>query len=1122
MQCPKCQFENREGAKFCKECGSKLELICPDCGSSSTPDSKFCDNCGYDLVKPVSVPPVDYSKPHSYTPKFLADKILTSRSSIEGERKLVTVMFADVSNFTAISELLDPEDIHQIMDGTFQILMFEIHNFEGTINQFTGDGVMALFGAPVAHEDHAQRACLAALSIQRALQEYSEQVKANYGVNFALRIGLNSGPVVVGSIGDDLRMDYTAVGNTTNLADRMQKLAQPGSILVSYDTHRLVADFFEFEFSGSVQVKGIKAPQETFELIKPSAVETRIGASVARGLKQFVGRKNSMAKLMEVYERIQSGSGQIIGVVGEAGVGKSRLLLEFNSQLSKDEIIYLEGRCLPYGGSISYLPVLDIIKSYFGIKDDDRESSIKAKLNDKISTLDENLQAAIPYFQDLLSLKVDSDDFTSLDPHQKRELAFAAMRDLFVSISQDLPLVMAVEDLHWIDKTSENFLNFLIEGIPSSKILIILLYRPEYTHQWGSKSYYSKIGLKQLGIPSTNHLIKTILESEEISQEIEKLVFNKTAGNPLFIEEFTQMLIEDGAIQQKGSQYILNRNPSDIQVPETIQGLIAARIDRLEDDIKSTLQVASVIGRDFAYRILQSITGTSEELKTYLYSLQDLEFIYEKKNMRDLEYIFKHALIQEVAYLSLLTARRRLLHQMVGQAMEAHFSERLNEYSNIIGEHFLRGEDWEKAYHYLNQAGDAAIRLYAHSEARAHFTKSLNALDHMENTIENQRRRIDTIINLTVSSWLTDRADVSIDRLEKAEGLIRLILDSKHPFPEDTTRLARIHFWIGRAYYQRGEMREALGYYQKVLPIAEQTGDTKILAIPSGAIGQVLVVQGHLEKGSALLGQAIEFFEQSARWPEWIQANSFYGAALAGMGKYNQAVTATKVALSKSREFQSLTGISVSQLCTGFVYFFVGDLPMAIEAAQAAVNSSTQSGDYIYLYVGYGLLSWSAARSSQLDLAEKSMHQSQEVAQKLGGKVIMGDVFQSARAEMAYLMGDMDAAIKTANQTIEMANTVGAIWSAGVSYRVWGQALYELEPQSWEEVERKFSESIRILESGQNQMEAARTHFIWGQLSLDHGNAGEARAHLEQAAHKFSEGNANNDLKIVKEFLALL
>jgi class 3 adenylate cyclase/tetratricopeptide (TPR) repeat protein len=1122
MQCPNCQFDNRDGVNFCEKCGANLEQICPNCNATIPPDRIFCGICGHNLTDSSEITSIDYSKPQSYTPKFLADKILTSRSSVEGERKLVTVLFADVANFTAISELLDPEDIHQIINGTFQILMNEIHSYEGTINQFTGDGVMALFGAPVAHEDHAQRACLAAISTQRALQGYSQQVKANHNVDFALRIGLNSGPVVVGSIGDDLRMDYTAVGNTTNLADRMQGLAKPGSILLSYDTHRLVADFFEFEYFGSVKVKGIKAPQEIFQLIKPSAIETRIGASVARGLKQFVGRKNSMARLMEVYERIQSGAGQIIGVVGEAGVGKSRLLLEFNSLLSQGEFIYLEGRCLPYGGSMSYLPMLEIIKSFFGIKEDNSESAIKAKLKEKISTLDENLQATIPSFQDLLSLKADSDDFTVLDPQQKRELTFVAMRDLFLHISHDLPLIIAVEDLHWIDKTSENFLNFLIGGISTSRILIILLYRPEYTHQWGSKSDYSQIGLKQLGIPSSIQLIKTILESEEISQEIEKLVLHRTAGNPLFIEEFTQMLIEDGAIQQKGSQYILNRNASDIQVPETIQGLIAARIDRLEDDIKNTLQVASVIGRDFAYHILQTITGMSEELKSYLFNLQDLEFIYEKENKRELEYIFKHALTQEVAYLSLLTARRKILHRMVGQAMEAHFGERLNEYSNIIGEHFMRGEDWGKAYHYLNQAGDAAIRLYAHSEARAHFTKSLNALSHMEDTKENQRRRVDTIINLTVSSWLTDRADVSIERLDMAEDLIRSLLDSNHPTSEDTTRLARIQFWIGRAYYQRGEMREALGYYQKVLPIAQQTGDAKILAIPSGAIGQVLVVQGHLENGSALLGQAIELFEKLARWPEWIQAKSFYGAALAGMGKYNQGLCATQDALSKSQEFQSFTGISVSQLCSGFVYFFVGDLPKAIDAAKAAVNSSMQSGDLIYLYVGYGLLAWSSARSGRKDLAYKSMNQSQEVAHQLGGKVIMGDVFQSARAEMAYLIGDMDTAIQTANQTIEMAQKIGAIWSTGVSYRVWGQALYKSELQSWEETGQKFAESIHILESGQNQMEAARTHFAWGQLYYDLGNADEARVHLEQAAHKFSESNANKDLENVKELLALL
>jgi class 3 adenylate cyclase len=346
MQCPECQFDNREGVKFCEECGAKLDLKCPRCYAKIPPGRKFCGECGHKLTESSEAPIIDFSEPQSYTPKFLADKILTTRSSIEGERKLVTVLFADVANYTSMSEKLDPEEVHKIMDGCFNILMNEIHKYEGTINQFTGDGVMALFGAPVAHEDHAQRASHAALSIQKTIGEYGVKIKNDRGVEFKMRIGLNSGLVIVGSIGDDLRMDYTAVGDTTNLAARMESIAKPGSVLISEPTHKLVRDFFEFKSMGKVEVKGKEELQEAYELMKAGEVETRIEAAAAKGLTRFVGRKNSMAALMQAYEKTQSGAGQVFGIVGEAGVGKSRLLLEFRNRLSQGGASYLQGRCI--------------------------------------------------------------------------------------------------------------------------------------------------------------------------------------------------------------------------------------------------------------------------------------------------------------------------------------------------------------------------------------------------------------------------------------------------------------------------------------------------------------------------------------------------------------------------------------------------------------------------------------------------------------------------------------------------------------------------------------------------------------------------------------------------------
>jgi len=705
--------------------------------------NKFCDECGFSLKEPQEPIPVDYTQPQSYTPKFLADKILTTRSSIEGERKLVTVFFADVANYTSISENLDPEEVHQIMDGCFKILMDEIHKYEGTINQFTGDGVMALFGAPVAHEDHAQRACYAALSIQKATGEYGGKIKKDTGVDFKMRIGLNSGPVIVGSIGDDLRMDYTAVGDTTNLASRMESAASPGNVLVSKNTHRLAKDFFEFETLAKIEMKGKEEPQEAYRLLRTSEVDTRFKASVVKGLTRFVGRKNSMSALMEVYEKARSGTGQVVGIVGEAGVGKSRLLLEFRNRTIQDQYKYLEGRCLHYGGSMAYLPILDILRSYFEIKEGEREYVIKKKMKEKILLLDQKLEYTLPSFHDLLSLKVDDEEYLKLKPQVKREKTFEAIRDLFSRESQNRPLILTVEDHHWIDKTSEEFLDYLIGWLANARMMLILLYRPEYTHQWGSKSCYSKIGLTQLTTKSSAELVQAMLEDGEVAPELKELVIGRAGGNPLFMEEFTGSLLENGSIEKQDKKYVLTKKISEIQVPDTIQGIIAARIDRVEESLKRIMQVASVIGREFAFSILQIITGMREELKSHLLNLQGLEFIYEKQLFPELEYIFKHAITQEVAYNSLLIKRRREIHEKIGNAIEALYMARLEEFYEILAYHYQRSDNREKAAEYLIMAAKKAAYRFASEEAMAFSEEALKILDKLSSTEENEKLRRD-------------------------------------------------------------------------------------------------------------------------------------------------------------------------------------------------------------------------------------------------------------------------------------------------------------------------------------------------------------------------------------------
>ncbi len=951
MKCPKCQFENREGARFCSECGHKFGHICPACGAHSRAGSKFCDECGHSFYGSQEASPIDFGQPQSYTPKFLAEKILTNRSAVEGERKLVTVLFADVANYTSMSEKLDPEKIHQIMDKCFKILMDEIHRYEGTINQFTGDGIMALFGAPVAHEGHAQRACYAALAIQRALEAYGEEVKKNTGSEFKMRIGLNSGPVIVGSIGDDLRMDYTAVGDTTNLASRMESMADPGGIVVSAHTQRLAKEFFEFVSLGKVEVKGKKEPQEAFGLIKTGAVETRIGASAAKGLTRFVGRKTSMTALINAFEKVKSGSGQVVGIVGEAGVGKSRLLLEMRSLLPQGEFVYLEGRCLYYGGSMPYLPVLDILRSYFEIKEGDREFLIK-KMKEKIFDLDETLKGLLPFFQELLSLKVDDEVFEKLDPKAKRERTFEAVRDLFVRLSQEKTLILAIEDLHWIDKTTRDFLEYLIGWLASSPILLILLYRPEYTHPWGSKSYYSQIGLDQLGMESSSELIKAILEEGEVAPQLRQLILNRAAGNPLFIEEFTHTLLENGSIERRDMQYVLNRKPSDIQVPDTIQGIIAARMDRLEESLKRIMQVASVIGREFAFRILQAITGMREELKSSLFNLQGLEFIYQKNLFPELVYMFKHAITQEVSYSSLLLKRRKEIHEKIGRAMEGLYSGSLDEYYGLLAFHYERAEIRDKALHYLSRAADRAKAIYANEEAIVFYRSAIEQVSQSsreEGEVDEQLHKmaIQLYESLGDVLELTGQHDEARKAYESA-----VTDDLKH----DSIQKARLHRKVGNAWREQRCYEQALKAYNQadtVLGLEPRESASKWwqawIEIQNDRMW-LYYWQVQLQQMSELAKKARPVVEKYGT--PALRSRFFQGLALMGQRRDRYVVSEetlshVQASLEAIQESGDKSAIALAQFALGLSYLCREELDEADKHLTATLKLAEKIGDIV-------------------------------------------------------------------------------------------------------------------------------------------------------------------------------
>ncbi len=1104
MKCLKCGAEQPESAKFCNECGDKMDLACPQCGGRNPSGSKFCNECGYDLRKPKETKPLDFDRPHAYTPKHLAEKILTSRSSIEGERKIVTVMFADVANSTAMFEKLDPEAVHEIMDRCFRLLIDEVHRYEGTINQFLGDGVMALFGAPIAHEDHAQRACHAALAIQKALATYGEGLKNRYGIDFKMRMGLNSGAVVVGSVGDDLRMDYTAKGDTVNLAARMESSAGPGVIFVSKYLYRQAKEFFEFDPIGEICVKGKEEPVEAYRLVKPTEVETRIAASAARGLTTFVGRSREVGVLLEAFEKARSGDGQVVGVVGEAGVGKSRLLLEFRNLLAKDEYTYFEGRCIHYGGSMAYLPILDVLRSFVGVKGGEQEQVIKQKLQERVFDLGGNLTHAIPSLQELLSLTVDDEEYVSLEPVQKKERTFESIRDLLIRISQVRPLVLAVEDLHWIDNTTEEFLSYLIGWLQKSRILLILLYRPEYTHQWGSKSYYSKIGVGQLSPSTSTELIGWILQDGEVAPELREMILGRAAGNPLYLEELTHSLLENGSIQKEDDHFVLARDASSLDVPDTIQGIIAARMDRLEDSLKRIMQVAAVIGREFAFRVLEIIIEMKEDIKSGLINLQGLEFIYEKSLYPELEYIFKHALTQEVAYNSLLLTRRKEIHEQIGRAIENIYSERLEEFYEMLAYHYSKSDNGMKAYKYLKLSARKAFEREALWEAFRLYRDAADTLSQFPETLENKRELAQILLSMTAPIRMLGYPEDSVKYFQQCENAAKEINDKRTN--------ANILSLMGFYHHVKGDPGVGTVCLENAFREAQKFEDVALIV----GIGYDLVVsylcrrEWHscltaADRVLPVIAQAHwerEAFERPTKVYPITQA--LKGHAMAYLGDFTGGESFLAEGLSFATELNHIYTTAHIAMLYGCSCGLKGDAQGCLHYNQQAAHSLEQIKSLLWLgqiYTGIGEGHYLLGRHEEgISYIERG----------LGIQTRVGTLMWMARhylyLTMIYFeMGDMQKAGRNAEEALGWAQKRSERDHEALSKIMLGRLAAREGNFRVTEAEQFVLEGIRMLQDQGLKPHAAIGYLHLGELYLDVGHMEKAYQPLNKADVMFRE-----------------
>jgi len=830
MICSSCTQSNPAEARFCNGCGAPLARRCSSCNTENPPGARFCNGCGSALgsiaAAPVAASTVPARDARTYTPKHLADKILQSRSALEGERKQVTVLFADVKGSMELAEQLDPEEWHAILERFFAILTEGVHRFEGTVNQYTGDGIMALFGAPIAHEDHAQRACFAALHLRDEIARYATELKRERGLGFSTRMGLNSGDVVVGRIGDDLRMDYTAQGHTVGLAQRMESLAEPNTCFVSAPTAALVRGYFALDDLGEFRVKGASNPVHVHRLTGVGNARSRFDISLARGLSRFVGRATDIRTLEDAIAQTGAGNGQVVGVVAEAGTGKSRLCFEFLETCRARGMRVFEGRAVAHGRNVPYLPILEVFRSWFGITPQDDDLSTREKIAGRMVLLDLGFADALPLLFDFLGVADPQRPAPRLDPDARQRQLLAVMRKVTQSLSEVQPTVTLIEDLHWLDDASGEFLAHMVDARLGSRNMLLLNFRPEYHAQWMQKSWYRQIPLTPLGLEAIGELMTDLLGGDPSIASLAGPIHERTGGNPFFAEEVVQTLIESGNLQGVRGAYRLVTPIEQLEVPATVQAVLAARIDRLPEREKRLLQVASVIGKDFPEPLLAEVADLAvDQLKDSLATLRRAEFIHERAIYPVAEYAFKHPLTQEVALGSQLRERRRQVHAAVARAIERQHTEQLDERAPLLAHHWEEtGEAFTAARWHERAAKWVGTTDY--SAAFHHWSRIRSLLHNLPGNRETAALGIAACTQLLNMGW---RVGVGVGMeevtatFEDGRGLARSIDD----------RIAELNLSLvhARAVCGTGDVQAYLELALQNESTALDVGDESALAI---------------------------------------------------------------------------------------------------------------------------------------------------------------------------------------------------------------------------------------------------------------------------------------------------
>jgi class 3 adenylate cyclase/tetratricopeptide (TPR) repeat protein len=1100
MDCSACGASNPSDARHCRDCGVALVLPCGDCGKPVPLSNWFCGNCGAKFERGLAAgfreeaesPARESLAAPVHLPQHLARRILDTRGLLEGERKQITVLFADIKGSTTLIEDLDPEDADLRLRPALDAMISAVHRYEGTINRVQGDGIMALFGAPLAHEDNAVRAAYAALEMQKG-------VSVACDADITIRVGLHAGEVLVRAIHNDLSVDYDAIGPTVHLAARMEQMAPPGAIYCTANIMRETKGFVDALPLGQVSVKGIRHPIDLFQIVGHTSARTRWEVTAARGLTPFVGRQSEVAGLQQALQSAGVGHGQVVMVKGQAGTGKSRLVHEFLQTPELSSWTVLKAAAAAYRRGTPYLAISNLLRSWCGIPEQAPPAEAKSRLHDALAALPAGSSTYLPALHSLLELPVEDADWPTLEPAVRRQRMMSTAKELFLRWAQSRPLLLWFEDIQWTDGETRDVVESLVEAMEASRLLVVLTCRPEYEAKWESKDCVTAVLLDPLESSAADQLVRALLGSNAATEEVRALIVERTGGTPLFIEETVRTLEESGVLRMRATGYELTREIREIRIPETVQSVIAARIDSLSPKRKTLLQIASVIGSEIPLLLLREVVDLGAvELQNLLGELQVAQFLYEAPNATSLQLKFRHDLVQEVAYGSLISAKRQMLHARVLRAMESQNQEKPQDVVEGLAHHALNAALWEEAVSYLSRAGDKALELSAYREAGAFFESALQALTHLPQDREHIREGVDIRLRMRAMFGATEDYNRIEHYLAEAETLATLI--------DDRPRLAAINVAMSFVLNWRGELDASIQCGLRARTIARDIGDRAADVGASFRLAQSYMWRGDFRQSVAVLEDNLDWIDGPLRH-ERIGATGtgsvlwqgMLGASHGRLGNFEAAIEAAQKACLIADEVQRPYDIAIAYWWTGFIWSHKGDVPMALQNLEHGLEVCRAS------QINYLVPILSTSLGYTYVLAGRPAEGISMLTRALGfsraSKFTYGEAWSSAYLGFANLLDNRyEGMLDHARRVLELARKCKYRAIEADALRLLGD-VYRGDPApDQEEAERHYLQACEMcLELGL-QPEYARCQIGLGQTLVLLGREAEAEQLFDQAA----------------------